>query len=100
MEQFNRRYAAGQSRTSLSDFMRRKALEAAEVETPDLATVLSTGWRSAGSRFAAISSALHDADAARGKRGEGGKRKQTTVNLNERRFAHPFFWGGFVYTGS
>jgi hypothetical protein len=32
MEQFNRRYAAGQSRTSLSDFMRRKALESAEVD--------------------------------------------------------------------
>jgi len=43
--------------------------------------------------------ALQDAGAERGRQAKGRKRRQAVASLNDKLFAHPYFWSGFIYTG-
>ena len=39
-----------------------------------------------------------DAGAERGNQAKGGG-KRAGVSLDDKPFAHPYFWAGFIYTG-
>ena len=78
-----------------------KMARAKQEKAPDFVKVLSTGRRGAGSRFAKVMDALQAPDAERGHMAAKGKElKRTARTLDEKLFAHPYFWSGFVYTGS
>jgi hypothetical protein len=58
---------------------------------------LSTGVRSGNARFSRTWELLQQNDAA-GVGGKGG-REATSRDPQPQPFAHPYYWGGFVYTG-
>ncbi|MGC2629741.1 MAG: hypothetical protein WA265_07265, partial [Rhodomicrobium sp.] len=37
--------------------------------------------------------------AARGRRVKGKRRRHAAASLDEKMFAHPYYWAGFIYTG-
>jgi CHAT domain-containing protein len=76
-----------------------QAASAPQSQAPDLVAVLSTGRRGSESRFAGMWDALQEAGAERGKRAKRGKGKPAAASLDAKRFAHPYYWSGFVYTG-
>jgi CHAT domain-containing protein len=71
----------------------------AQAQAPDAVALLSGARRSEPTRSAAVWNALVDADAARGRRARGRRGRQAAASLNDKPFAHPYFWSGFVYTG-
>jgi len=79
----------------------KAALKPANVqpEVPDLVASLSTSRRGEATRFAGVWNALEEAGAERGKHAKRRQGKQPAASLDEKPFAHPYFWSGFVYTG-
>ncbi len=72
---------------------------AQQSQAPDLVAVLSTGRRGSESRFAGMWDVLQEAGAERGRRTKRAKAKPAAASLDAKRFAHPYYWAGFVYTG-
>ena len=53
--------------------------------------------RAAGSRFASISEILQETGAGKATSGQSAAAEEQ--DLQSRPFEHPYYWGGFVYTG-
>ena len=73
--------------------------QAPSASAPDFVAQLSPEKRSVPGRFAAIWNALREADAERGRHGKGKSGRLAAAGLDQRPFAHPYFWAAFVYTG-
>ena len=71
----------------------------AETQAPDAITLLSGGRRGEPTRSAAVWYALLDADAERGRKARRRRGRHAAASLDDKPFAHPYFWAGFIYTG-
>ena len=68
-------------------------------QAPSLVALLGGERRSEPTRSAAVWNALQDAGAERGRQARGRKGRQGSASLNDKPFAHPYYWAGFIYTG-
>ncbi len=88
------------TRRELIAYARASLKPAGDVErAPSLVALLGGGRRSEPTRSAAVWNALQDAGAERGRRAKGNKRRQAAARPDEKMFAHPYYWAGFIYTG-
>ena len=100
--------ALKQAKTWLRGAMRRELIAYAkanfkpaggEVSAPDAVALLGGARRGEPTRSAATWNALQDAGAERGRQAKGRRGKRAGVSLDDKPFAHPYFWAGFIYTG-
>ncbi len=73
--------------------------DSAQAQGADLVVQLSGGRRGGAAGSAAVWNALLDADAARGRRAKRRSGRHAPGSADDRPFAHPYFWAGFIYTG-
>ncbi len=71
----------------------------AQAQVPDPVALLSGGRRGEPTRSTAVWNALLDADATRGRQAKRRRGRHAVASLNDKPFAHPYFWSGFIYTG-
>ena len=69
----------------------------APVKLAELQSMLQARSRGAGSRFAPAWNILQERAAA--NNGSASRTGDGEVDLTSRPFAHPYYWGAFVYTG-
>ena len=71
----------------------------AKDQASDLVALLSGGRRSEPTRSAAVWNALLDADAERGRQAKRRKGGMPRLSLDDKPFAHPYFWAGLHLHG-
>ena len=77
-----------------------KRASAQEAQMPDLVANLWTRQRGENSRFSGISDAIQNARRKPAVAANGESLEAEQADPNEKQFAHPYYWSGFVYTGS